>query len=292
MSRRPRSRRRPAGEAEPAQAAGGPGAGSRRRRRSQRADLLLVERGLADSRSKAQALILAGQVHVGDQRVDKAGDLLPLATELRVERGPRFVSRGGDKLDHGCQVFEAHGLVVTGTICVDIGAATGGFTDCLLQRGASRVHAVDVGRGLLHQRLRADERVVVREGVNARFLTGADFAEAIDLVVVDASFIGLGKLTDALQRIVPVGGELIALVKPQFEAGRSEVSRGRGVIRDEAVREQAIAQARGALEAAGFDSVAETDSPLRGPKGNLERLLYARRAAPPPGTPESADPGG
>jgi 23S rRNA (cytidine1920-2'-O)/16S rRNA (cytidine1409-2'-O)-methyltransferase len=212
-----------------------------------------------------------------EQRVDKPGSLLPATTALRLVSGPRFVSRGGEKLEHALEAFAAAGLNVSGKICVDIGAATGGFTDCLLQRGAALVHAVDVGYGQLHPRLRADPRVVVRERVNARSLTAADFAERIELVVVDASFISLGKLLAAIAAMVPAGGELVALVKPQFEAGRIEVSRGRGVIRDERVREQAIATGREAVRAGGFEVVAETDSPIRGPKGNLERLLYARR---------------
>jgi 23S rRNA (cytidine1920-2'-O)/16S rRNA (cytidine1409-2'-O)-methyltransferase len=247
------------------------------RRERQRADLLVVEQGLADSRARAQALILAGQVWNGAERVDKPGSLLPTATRLRAALGPRFVSRGGEKLEHGLEAFAAAGLRVAGTICVDIGAATGGFTDCLLQRGAARVHAVDVGYGQLHPRLRADPRVVVRERVNARTLAATDFADRIDLVVVDASFISLGKLLAAIAAVLRPGGELVALIKPQFEAGRVEASRGRGVIRDERVREHAIAAGRDAVLAAGFEVVAETDSPIRGPKGNLERLLYARR---------------
>ena len=244
----------------------------------QRADVLTLEQGLATSRAQAQALILAGQVWSGEERIDKPGSLLAATTELRVVAPPRFVSRGGDKLDHALERFAESGLAVVGKICLDVGAATGGFTDCLLQRGAARVYAVDVGYGQLHARLRADPRVVVRERVNARSLRVADFADAIDLVVVDASFISLGKLLDAIVAVLRPAGELVALVKPQFEAGRKAVARGRGVIRDEQVRAAAIATARAAVCAAGFTVLAETDSPIRGPKGNLERLVYARRA--------------
>lgn len=244
---------------------------------TQRADSLLVERGLAPSRNKAQALVLAGDVLADGAPVDKPGALLRTSVELIVKQAPRFVSRGGDKLEHACRVFAAHGLEVDSKICVDIGASTGGFTDCLLQRGAGRVYAVDVGYGQLNLRLRDDPRVVVRERTNARGLGRADFPEGIDLVVVDASFIRLATLLPAIDAMLPAHGELVALVKPQFEAGRAEATRGRGVIRDERVRETAIGRARTALSEAGFEVVAETDSPLRGPKGNLERLIYARR---------------
>jgi 23S rRNA (cytidine1920-2'-O)/16S rRNA (cytidine1409-2'-O)-methyltransferase len=250
------------------------------RRRRERADLLLVKQGLAPSRSKAQALIMAGSVWMGQERVDKPGTLMASDSALEVRAAPRFVSRGGDKLDHGCERFAAHGLSVEGRVCADIGASTGGFTDCLLQRGAARVHAVDVGYGQLDAKLRTDGRVIVRERVNARHLERGDLGEPIELCVVDASFIGIGKLLPAIAAILAPEGELVALVKPQFEAGRTEVARSKGVIRDESVRQRALQRAREAIAAAGFDIVAEVDSPIRGPKGNLERLVYARRAAP------------
>lgn len=243
-----------------------------------RADVLLVTRGLAPSRASAQALILAGQVHTPSARVDKPGALLPGDVELAVRGGPRFVSRGGDKLDGALAALEGEGLDVRGLACADVGASTGGFTDCLLQRGAARVVAIDVGKGQLAHRLREDPRVTVMEGTNARELGACDLPYSTDLVVVDASFIGLGALAPALARIVRPGGQLVALVKPQFEAGREAARRGRGVIRDEATRLAAIASARASLVAAGFDVLAEIDSPLRGPKGNLERFIWARRA--------------
>ena len=240
-----------------------------------RADLLVVERGLAPSRARAQALILAGAVRAAGEPVRKAGDLLDADIELSLRDAPRaYVSRGGDKLAHALSAF---GLDVADLVAVDIGASTGGFTDCLLRKGARRVYAVDVGYGQLAQELRKDPRVVVRERTNARDLGAADFPEPIDLVTVDASFIGLGKLMPAVASIVRQGGTLVALVKPQFEAGRRAASRGRGVIRDPAVRDSAIASARMAIVDAGFSVVAESDSALAGPKGNVERFVLARR---------------
>jgi 23S rRNA (cytidine1920-2'-O)/16S rRNA (cytidine1409-2'-O)-methyltransferase len=213
--------------------------------KSVRADVLLVSRGLAASRAQAQALIMAGEVTSGDRRVDKPGAPLAPDAPLDVAGRPRFVSRGGDKLDGA---LGALGLDVSGKVCLDVGASTGGFTDCLLQRGAARVIAVDVGYGQLADKLRRDPRVDVRERVNARDLAPSD-VPPIDLVVVDASFIGIGKLIGAIARLLPPGGELVALVKPQFEAGREAVSKGRGVIRDEPTRLAAIEGARAAIEA-------------------------------------------
>jgi 23S rRNA (cytidine1920-2'-O)/16S rRNA (cytidine1409-2'-O)-methyltransferase len=244
-----------------------------------RADTLLVARKLAPSRAQAQALIMAGRVTSGPRKVDKPGALLPEDAALEVAAGPRFVSRGGDKLDHALGAFAAHGLDVAGRRCLDIGASTGGFTDCLLQRGAARVIAVDVGYGQIASKLRADPRVQVRERVNARDLTAEDLGGPVDVVVVDASFIGIGKLTGAIARALQPGGDLVALIKPQFEAGREAAARGRGVIRDEEARLAAIADARRAVEEAGFTILGEVDSALRGPKGNLERFLHARRSS-------------
>ncbi|HZF47878.1 MAG TPA: TlyA family RNA methyltransferase [Polyangiaceae bacterium] len=252
-----------------------------RGRGSIRADALLVERGLASSRAQAQALVMAGKVTSGPKRVDKPGALLAPDAELTVAAGPRFVSRGGDKLDHALDAFAQHGLDVKNLVCLDVGASTGGFTDCLLQRGAAKVIAVDVGYGQLAQKLRDDPRVESRERVNARDLGPADFSEPIDVVVVDASFIGIGKLIGAIARVIRPGGSLVALIKPQFEAGREAASRGRGVIRDEATRLAAIAAARAAVEEAGFAVVAEADSEVKGPKGNVERFLFARRVPAP-----------
>ncbi len=248
-----------------------------------RADVLVCEAGLAPSRAKAQALILAGEVFADGARVDKPGDLLAPTSRLSVVPRRRFVSRGGEKLDGAIDLLGDAAPPIEGAVAVDVGASTGGFTDCLLQRGARRVFAVDVGWGQLDARLRSDPRVVVRERTNARSLRREDFGEPIDLVVVDASFIGLDKLVPAIARVLPEGGLLLALVKPQFEAGRDAVRRGRGVIRDEDERARAIDGARRACEGAGFVIRREVDSPLRGPKGNLERFILATRAADPPG---------
>lgn len=248
-----------------------------------RADALLVARGLAPSRTQAQALIMAGRVSTGGQRVEKPGAMLAEDAELSLAAGPRFVSRGGEKLDHAVEAFAAAGLEIAGKVCLDIGASTGGFTDCLLQRGAARVIAVDVGYGQLAAKLREDPRVDVRERCNARDLRPEDIDRPVDLVVVDASFIGIVKLMDAIARLLRPGGELVALIKPQFEAGRQAAAKGRGVIRDEVTRQEAIASARRDVEAWGFEVIAEADSALRGPKGNLERFVYARRGDRPGG---------
>jgi 23S rRNA (cytidine1920-2'-O)/16S rRNA (cytidine1409-2'-O)-methyltransferase len=257
-----------------------------------RIDQLLVERGLAPSRAKAQALIMAGAVSSGGRRVDKVGTLVAQSADITVAgAGNRFVSRGGDKLDHALERFAEAGLEVRGAVCADIGASTGGFTDCLLSRGAAKVYAIDVGYGQLAFSLRQDARVVVRERTNAKNLAPGDFAEPIDLVVVDASFIGLGKLMAAISRIVRSGGALVALVKPQFEAGRLAASRGRGVIRDPDVRARAIESAKDAVASAGFSIRAEVDSALAGPKGNVERFLYAIYSRPGPSVGAGASPG-
>ena len=237
-----------------------------------RADVLLVERGLAANRSRAQALLLAGRVYSGECRIDKPGQLLADDAELQVRGTDRYVSRGGDKLE-GALV--ALCLDVRNLVCVDIGASTGGFTDCLLQHGAERVFAVDVGHGQLDLKLRGDSRVVVMERTNARFLTAADFDARIDLAVVDASFISLELLLPAISALLAPGGRVLALVKPQFEAGKKAVQRGRGVIRDPAVRDAAIGKVKTAVETSGFELLGECDSTLPGPKGNLERFVLA-----------------
>jgi 23S rRNA (cytidine1920-2'-O)/16S rRNA (cytidine1409-2'-O)-methyltransferase len=240
----------------------------------ERADLALVSRGLVDSRSKAQALILAGQVFSDQQRIDKPGQVIRNDQPLSVRSGERYVSRGGDKLAGALADLP---LQIEPWICVDVGASTGGFSDCLLQEGARKIYAVDVGHGQLAHKLRQDPRVVVREGVNARHLTPSDFDEAIDLVVVDASFIGIGKLLPAIASILGPKGLLVAMIKPQFEAGEAEARKGRGVIRDEAVRQTVLEQVRQQISDAGFTITAECDSRLRGPKGNLERFMLCSR---------------
>jgi 23S rRNA (cytidine1920-2'-O)/16S rRNA (cytidine1409-2'-O)-methyltransferase len=239
-----------------------------------RIDLLLVEKGLAESRARAQALVMAGRVSVGGRRIEKAGTVVDDAVSLEVEAGERFVSRGGVKLDGALAAFA---FEVVGLRCLDIGAGTGGFTDCLLQRGAKSVVAVDVGWGQLAHALRTDARVTCLERTNARELEPSAIGGPVDLVVVDASFIGLGKLAPAIKRNLREGGTLVAMIKPQFEVGREEASRGKGVVRDPEVRRGAIDEARRALEAEGFTILAEADSTLPGPKGNVEAFVLCRR---------------
>jgi 23S rRNA (cytidine1920-2'-O)/16S rRNA (cytidine1409-2'-O)-methyltransferase len=240
-----------------------------------RADQLLVSRGLTPTRARAQALVLAGKVYVGEQRIDKAGALLPddAAIVLRAEDHP-YVSRGGVKL---AGALDAFGVDARGKRCIDLGASTGGFTDCLLQRGAASVAAVDVGYGQLAHKLRTDPRVMVLERTNAKTLEPAAVGGPADLVVVDASFIGLGKLLPAVARCLAGGGELVALVKPQFEVGREEAARSKGVVRDPEVRARAIKGAEDEVKAAGLTLLGTCDSTLEGPKGNLEAFVHARK---------------
>lgn len=238
-----------------------------------RADQLLVARGLAPTRARAQALVLAGKVYVGEARIEKAGALLAddAAITLRAEDHP-YVSRGGVKLAGALDTF---GVDPRGKRCIDLGASTGGFTDCLLQRGAASVAAVDVGYGQLAHKLRVDPRVLVLERTNAKTLEPAQVGGLADLVVIDASFIGLGKLLPAVVRCLAPGGELVALVKPQFEVGRDEARRGKGVVRDPEVRAKAIAGATDDVKASGLTVVATCDSTLEGPKGNREAFVHA-----------------
>lgn len=240
-----------------------------------RVDQLLVARGLAPSRTRAQALLMAGKVFSGEVRVDKPGQTLPddAPLELRGDDNP-YVSRGGLKLEGA---LRSHDIDPTNLRCLDVGASTGGFTDCLLQRGAREVVAVDVGKGLLHQKLREDPRVLVREETNARGLEPAGIGGEVDLVVVDASFIGLGKLADALARCVRPGGQVLAMVKPQFEVGRREAARAQGVVRDPEVRRAAIEAATRELVERGLVLVGTVDSEVAGPKGNVEAFVHLRR---------------
>jgi 23S rRNA (cytidine1920-2'-O)/16S rRNA (cytidine1409-2'-O)-methyltransferase len=240
--------------------------------------LLLLERALVDSRAQAQRLIMAGRVYSAERRIDKPGDCLDESAAIAVREGPRFVSRGGDKLEGALDDLQVQ---VRDRICADVGASTGGFTDCLLQHGARRVYTVDVGRAQLADKLRRDPRVVSREGINARNLTASDFAEAIELVVIDVSFIGLGHLVGALAAILPPAGELVALIKPQFEVGREQARRSKGVITDPAVRAAAIEKTKVILAASGFELVGSVDSRVHGPKGNVEHFVHATRVATP-----------
>ncbi len=244
-----------------------------------RADQLLFERGLAVSRARAQALILAGKVHTSERRIEKAGELLDEAKEL-VVRGEdhAFVSRGGVKLE-GALVHFA--LEVTGLRCLDVGASTGGFTDCLLQRGAREVVAVDVGYGQLAQKLRDDARVVVMERTNAKAMTPESIGGAVDLTVVDASFIGLAQLLPAIASCTKPGGKLVGLIKPQFEVGREVASKARGVIRDEKARRDAIESVLSDTAGAKFRVLGDVDCVIAGPKGNLEAFVFAERTSDP-----------
>lgn len=240
-----------------------------------RLDQALLELGLAESRHKAQALVMAGAVRVNGQVVTRAAFTPAPDAVIELAAQPRFVSRGGEKLDHAFVVF---GLDVTGIFCLDVGASTGGFTDCLLQRGAARVAAVDVGRGQLHARLRADERVVMMEGVNARHLEPGMFDEPPGFACVDVSFISLAKVMPAVAGVLRPESRLVTLVKPQFEAGRSQVGRG-GVVRDPQVRAETLARVRQAVEEkAGLLWEGVTESPLLGPAGNVEFLVAWRRS--------------
>jgi 23S rRNA (cytidine1920-2'-O)/16S rRNA (cytidine1409-2'-O)-methyltransferase len=241
----------------------------------QRIDQLLVERELCSTRAKAQALVLAGSVFVDEVRIDKAGTLVASDAKVTVRGAEHpFVSRGGVKL---AGALDAFGLVVTGLTCLDVGASTGGFSDCLLQRGAAKVVAVDVGYGQLAHKLRVDPRVVVLERTNARTLTAEIIGGPVDLTVVDASFIGLAQLADAFVRCTRAGGQLLALAKPQFEVGRQEASRGKGVVKDPVIRASAIEAAIESLARAGLEILAQEDSVLPGPKGNREAFILARR---------------
>ncbi|RKH51330.1 TlyA family RNA methyltransferase [Corallococcus llansteffanensis] len=242
--------------------------------KKERLDVLVVERGLAESRTKAQALILAGQVVVGDQRVDKPGAQVLVESELRLKGEVLpYVSRGGLKLKAAMDRF---GLDVTGRVGADIGASTGGFTDCLLQHGAVRVHAIDVGYGQLHEKLRTDPRVRSRERVNARYLTEEDLPEKVGVVVIDVSFISLTQVLPSVLTFLSPGGLLVALVKPQFEVGPDRVGKG-GVVRDAAARQDAIDTVTAFVRAQGLTVRGVMDSPVPGPAGNVEALLVADR---------------
>jgi 23S rRNA (cytidine1920-2'-O)/16S rRNA (cytidine1409-2'-O)-methyltransferase len=242
-----------------------------------RLDQALVERGLASSRARAQSLILAGVVRVDGELADKAGKAV--APEARIElvgQDHPWVSRGGVKL---AAALDAFGVDPAGRRCLDVGASTGGFTDVMLSRGAAQVVALDVGRGQLDWRLRQDPRVVVMEGVNARLLAPADVPGPFDLVTVDVSFISLRLVLPALIPVLAADGDLVALIKPQFEAGRGQVGRG-GVVRDPVVREAAILSVLESARELGLDCRGRIPSPIPGPAGNVEELGHFRHAEP------------
>ena len=241
-----------------------------------RLDQALVERGLCDSREKAKRLILAGQVRINGQTARKASDNAKPDDEVTVDAPEKFVSRGGHKLEHALEHFH---LDVTGLTAIDLGASTGGFTDCLLQHGAGKVFAVDVGQGQLAWKLRQDQRVVVMEKTNARYLTGKDFDAPADIIVVDCSFISLKKILPPALPLLKPEGRIVALIKPQFEAGKEEVDKGRGVITDAAVHERVLAELQEFVTAqAGVCWRGVVESPLLGPAGNKEFLALIEKA--------------
>jgi 23S rRNA (cytidine1920-2'-O)/16S rRNA (cytidine1409-2'-O)-methyltransferase len=247
-----------------------------------RLDVLLLERGLAESRAKAQALIMAGQVRVNDQVALKPATAIDPKSSLTVDHGPRFVSRGGEKLD---AALEAFSIDVKGLVCADVGASTGGFTDCMLQRGAEKVYAIDVGKGILHWKVRNYARVIVMEETNARHVES--LPEKVSFVTVDASFISLKILLPVIknwfdlspfafysEEVKSKKGEVVALIKPQFEAGKKDVARGDGVIRDPEIHRQVLTNVLSFAINAGFALRGLIKSPLLGPKGNTEFLVW------------------
>lgn len=241
-----------------------------------RADQLLVDRGLAESRTRAQALILAGVVYLGDRKVEKAGQQVPDDAVLDVRgRDHPWVSRGGIKLAHALAHF---GWDVTGVIAIDVGSSTGGFTDVLLTNGTSKVFAVDSGTNQLAWKLRQDPRVAVHEQTSARILTDKEIGEPVDLIVCDASFIGLSKVLERPLSFAKPGAGLIALIKPQFEAGRDEVGKG-GVVRDPDVHARVCNDVQTWLTGIGWHVEGLTESPIKGPEGNVEFLVAARKPA-------------
>jgi 23S rRNA (cytidine1920-2'-O)/16S rRNA (cytidine1409-2'-O)-methyltransferase len=240
-----------------------------------RLDQVLVERALCDSRERAKRLVLAGQVRINGQTARKPSDRVKPGDEITVDAPEKFVSRGGHKLEHALQHFQ---LEVTGLTALDLGASTGGFTDCLLQRGAKKIFAVDVGRGQLAWKLRCDPRVVVMEKTNARYLKPEHFPAPADLVVVDCSFISLKKILPPAVPLLKTGGKIVALIKPQFEAGKKEADKGRGVITDPAVHDRVLAELKEFVATqAGLCWRGVVESPLLGPAGNKEFLMLIEK---------------
>jgi 23S rRNA (cytidine1920-2'-O)/16S rRNA (cytidine1409-2'-O)-methyltransferase len=240
-----------------------------------RLDQALVERALCDSRERAKRLILAGQIRVNGHPAKKASDNIKPADEITVDAPEKFVSRGGHKLEHALEYFQ---LKVEKLVAIDLGASTGGFTDCLLQRGAEKIFAVDVGQGQLAWKLRSDKRVVVMEKTNARFLKPENFPAPADLLVVDCSFISLKKILPSAIPLLKVDGKIVALIKPQFEAGKAEADKGRGVITDSAIHDRVLAELQEFVSAqAGLCWRGVVESPLLGPAGNKEFLALIEK---------------
>lgn len=242
--------------------------------KKERLDIRLVREGLCDSREKAKALIMSGNVYVGEAREDKAGTMVPEDKPIRIRENPlRYVSRGGLKLEKAISQFS---LQLGNRVCIDAGASTGGFTDCMLQNGAKKVYAIDVGYGQLAWSLRSDERVVVLEKTNVRFLTEEQVPELCDFASADLSFISLTKVLDSIAARLTQNGRMVCLVKPQFEAGRENVGK-KGVVRDAAVHEDVLRRITDWVLAHNFSILGLTYSPVRGPEGNIEYLLYLEK---------------
>jgi 23S rRNA (cytidine1920-2'-O)/16S rRNA (cytidine1409-2'-O)-methyltransferase len=239
-----------------------------------RLDVMMVERGLAESREKAKAIIMSGIVYVDNEKEDKAGSTF--AEEVQIEvRGKTlaYVSRGGLKLEKAMQVFP---IKLSGKVCMDVGASTGGFTDCMLQNGAVKVYSVDVGHGQLAWKLRQDERVVCMEKTNIRYVKPEDIEELVSFASVDVSFISLSKVLPPLRELLTENGEVVCLIKPQFEAGREKVGK-KGVVRDRKVHEEVIRDVLGFADANGFEVLGLDYSPVKGPEGNIEYLMHIRK---------------
>lgn len=240
----------------------------------ERLDKVLIDKGLAASRERARALIMEGRVLVGGMPVTKAGSLVDSDAGIELKGGDiPYVSRGGLKLEAAVGHF---GISLEGKIAMDVGASTGGFTDCMLQRGAGRVYCIDVGYGQLAWKLRQDQRVVLIERTNIRYLEREKVPDEIDIAAIDVSFISLGKVMPKVLEFIRQGGEVVALIKPQFEVGRGEVDKG-GVVKDEAKRSRAVEQVKETLASLGLDIVGVIRSPVLGQKGNVEFLLYAKK---------------
>ena len=242
----------------------------------ERLDVLLVKRNLAESREKAKAVIMAGNVFVDGQREDKAGTTFPPEVSIEVKGHTLpYVSRGGLKLEKALAVFDVN---VENKVCTDVGSSTGGFTDCMLQNGACKVYAIDVGRGQLDWKLRQDSRVVCMEKTNIRYVTPEDIGEAIDFSSIDVSFISLTKVLEPIRNYLKEDGEIVALIKPQFEAGREKVGK-KGVVRDKAVHREVIMKVADYARNIGFGVMELDYSPIRGPEGNIEYLIHLKKGA-------------
>ena len=246
------------------------------KKRNPRLDILLLERGIAESREKAKSYIMAGDIFVNGQREDKAGTVYPQNVDILYKGcGLKYVSRGGLKLEKALEVFHIH---LNGLFCMDIGASTGGFTDCMLQNGAEKVCSIDVGYGQLAWKLRQDPRVICMEKTNFRYLKPEDITGVPDFASCDVSFISLSKILPAASDILKENGEMVCLIKPQFEAGREKVGK-KGVVRDSAVHEEVITDVFGYAEDCGFNVCGLSYSPIRGPEGNIEYLLLLKKEA-------------